>query len=298
MTHIEPLHALHLHDFDTLVFAGGGNRCWWQAGIVTQLMEHGWRLPPQLIGTSAGAAIATASITNDLDSALKECRKLYSANSQLFDWSSLGALQFRFAHEELYPAWLATLVHADNFDAIRSAKSRLTVAVTRPARGLGMTGSVAAGTLAYVVDKYVWNSVHPRLPRMFGLRQLFIDLHECDNATEAQTLLAATAAAPPFMPSRKLKHGHCIDGGYTDNAPIPQQSAEEKARTLVLLTRHYPHLPGMFNMNGRSYWQPSRKVPVSTWDCRAGATVEDAFALGIEDVKSAQTSCRLHLRFT
>ena len=74
-----------------------------------------------------------------------------------------------------------------------------------------------------------------------------------------------------------------FDGGYADNAPIPHQTEAEKAKTLVLLTRHYHDLPASFQWNGRTYWQPSQKVPVSTWDCRPGTTVDAAFDLGIRD---------------
>ena len=65
-------------------------------------------------------------------------------------------------------------------------------------------------------------------------------------------------------------------GGYTDNAPIVVQSALEKTATLVLLTRHYPKRPSIFQFGGRTYLQPSRPVPVSTWDCTAKATVMPA----------------------
>lgn len=83
-------------------------------------------------------------------------------------------------------------------------------------------------------------------------------------------------------------HGQwAFDGGYTDNAPLPQQTPDEKSSTLVLLTRHYSDKPALFKADGRTYWQPSRKVPVSTWDCRPGTTVEDAFALGQEDARLA-----------
>jgi hypothetical protein len=61
------------------------------------------------------------------------------------------------------------------------------------------------------------------------------------------------------------------------------QSALEKTATLVLLTRHYPKRPSIFQYGGRTYLQPSRPVPVSTWDCTAKATVIDAFTLGYKD---------------
>jgi predicted acylesterase/phospholipase RssA len=287
MKRIEPLGILDASRFDTIVFAGGGNRCWWQAGIVTHLLDRGWQLPAQLVGTSAGAAIAASCMADGPPAALEACRKLYSANSRLFDWAALRERKIRFAHEQLYPAWLALLIHADNFHNVKTGPTQLRVALTQPAKRLGLAGSVAIGTLAYLVDKYVWESIHPQLPKVLGLQQVFMNLHECETAADAQQLLWATAAAPPFMPAQRLQQVHCIDGGYTDNAPIPQQSAGEREKTLVLLTRHYPHLPSVFRMNDRTYWQPSRKVPVSTWDCTAASTVEDAFMHGVEDAKSA-----------
>ena len=74
-----------------------------------------------------------------------------------------------------------------------------------------------------------------------------------------------------------------IDGGYTDNAPLEVQDAAAKSKTLVLLTRHYPKLPALFGWRGRSYLQPSARVPVSTWQCLPHTPVRDAFALGLRD---------------
>jgi hypothetical protein len=53
----------------------------------------------------------------------------------------------------------------------------------------------------------------------------------------------------------------------------------------VLLTRHYPNHPEVFQNNGRVYWQPSRQIPVSTWNCTGKATVDAAFELGYADAQ-------------
>jgi len=178
-------------------------------------------------------------------------------------------------------------MHEGNFKTLQNAHSQLLVAVTRPARALGLMGSVAVGTVAYLVDKKLFHNIHPALPRFLGLRQAFFALRECATAQEAQATLRAAAAAPPFMSGVHLQGQWAFDGGYTDNAPIPAQTPEEKSTTLVLLTRHYPDKPVFFAADGRTYWQPSRKVPVSTWDCRPGTSVSDAFALGQEDARLA-----------
>lgn len=272
---------------ETLVFAGGGNRCWWQAGAVRHLMESGVRLPAQLVGTSAGAGVAASFLVKGAETALQACQNLYRDNPAIFDWSGLARLRLTFAHQQIYPAWVNAFLNADTFALLGRSSSRLTVALTRPARFLGLRGSVAAGTLAYLVDKYLWNSIHPRLPRMLGLRQDFMVLNDCGDVETAQNLLVAAASAPPIMSARAIGNGHAIDGGYTDNAPIPLQSDAERARTLVMLTRHYPKLPPMFTWRGRTYWQPSQRIPVSTWDCTPKATVRDAYDLGAGDAVNA-----------
>ncbi|MES2945573.1 MAG: patatin-like phospholipase family protein [Pseudomonadota bacterium] len=282
---LRPLSHLDITRVETLAFAGGGNRCWWQAGAISHLLQQGWKLPPQLVGTSAGAGVAASCITDGPKAALDACLRLYGANSHLFEWKGLARLRIRFAHQHIYPSWIASFVNSGNFASLQTSGTRLRVALTRPAPALGLAGSIAAGTVAYVIDKHLWNSIHPRLPRLFGLRQDFADLHQCHTFAEAQALLGAAAAAPPFMRSQRIGGVAAIDGGYTDNAPIHPQSEQEKSRTLVLLTRYYPRLPQLFHWLGRTYWQPSQRVPVSTWDCRANTTVEAAFALGERDAR-------------
>ncbi len=287
MCKTEDVRGYALAGVETLVFAGGGNRCWWQAGALGHLMSRDMRLPKQLIGTSAGAAVAASCMTRSPDVALQACLELYAENVRIFDWSGLSRLRFKFAHQHVYPAWLNSFLNAETIDEIRNSPSRLAVALTRPARFLGTGGSVVAGTLAYLIDKYLWNSIHPRLPKMFGLRQDFVVLNECASLEDARSLLLAAASAPPVMSARRIGEGHALDGGYVDNAPIPPQSANERANTLVLLSRHYPNLPRLFRRLGRTYWQPSRRVPVSTWDCTAKTTVRDAYDLGRRDAQEA-----------
>jgi predicted patatin/cPLA2 family phospholipase len=292
---IESVDRLDLADIRTLVFAGGGNRCWWQAGAVAHWLEQGWQLPAQLFGTSAGAAVATAFLTTGAHTALDACHQLFAANARMFEWKHLLRLRVRFAHRTIYPAWVTSFLSAEHFERLRASSSRLSVAVTRPARMLGLSGSVAVATLAYLLDKFLASRIHPRLPRLLGLRQDLLDLHACASVDEALTLLVAAAAAQPFIPARRIAGLAAFDGGYIDNAPIPPQQEAERAGTLVLLTRHYPKLPTLFRADSRYYWQPSRRIPVSMLDCTSRATIHDAFALGEHDARHALASKVLHI---
>ncbi|MHA6822001.1 patatin-like phospholipase family protein [Ralstonia pseudosolanacearum] len=272
-------------DIDVLAFAGGGNRCFWQAGVVACFLDKGLPLPATLIGTSAGAAMAASCMTIGPEAALGTCTRLFAENQRMFHWPAMARMKLHFAHQQTYPDWIASIVNADTFPSLKQAKQKLLVAVSRPAALLGKHGSIIAATLAYIVDKKIAHSIHPRLPRYLGLRQQFYDLQHCTSVPAAQALLNASAAAPPLTHSVRLDGQWAFDGGYVDNAPVPRQSAEEQARTLVLLTRHYPDHPECFRQNGRVYWQPSQRIPVSTWDCTGKSTVKAAFELGYADAR-------------
>lgn len=277
---------MRLDRFSTVVFAGGGNRCWWQAGLASRLTEQGVALPRQLIGTSAGAAIAAAYMVNGIPEALRTCIELYRNNETLIRWDKLRRLQVEFAHRQIYPAWIQSFITQTSFEVAKASKYALTAAVTHPIRFLGTTISVSLATLAYLIDKKLWHNIHPQLPKYMGLRQGFYPLHECSALKDAHELLCAAAAAPPVMHPVKIKGLSTFDGGYTDNAPIVPQTKTERLATLVLLTRHYPAHQRVFQYQDRTYLQPSRPVPVSTWDCTPKATVSDAYALGYEDANT------------
>ena len=279
------LRLTDLERFRTMVFAGGGNRCMWQAGVLTWLRQGGFQLPGDLVGTSAGAGVAAALLAHRAEHALSICKQLYAGNAHLIHRESLKRLRLRFGHEHIYPAWIAAYVNADTFEALRASSTRLRVAITHPSRWLGVKGSVLAATLAYLADKHLAHSIHPRLPRWLGLKQGFFDLQDCANVEEAQCLLYVAGSAAPFMPLRQWKGAVAMDGGYIDNAPIPPQTAAQRQSTLVLLTRHYPSLPITFSWHGRTYWQPSRPVPVATFDCTPKTTIDAAWALGEGDAR-------------
>jgi predicted acylesterase/phospholipase RssA len=292
---VESLASLDLASIDTLIFAGGGNRCWWQAGAVSHLLAQHWRLPAQLVGTSGGAAVAAAFLTAGPQAAVVACQRLYADRTRMFEWRGLLRGRLHFAHRHIYPAWLASFVDATHFEALRRSSTRLQVAITRPTRWAGLRGSIGVATVAYLADKFLRGPLHPRLPRRLGLRQEFRNLHDCASLDEARELLAAAGAALPFIPARRIAGEYAFDGGYTDSVPLPAQSTVEKARTLVLLTRHYPKLPRLFRVGGRHYWQPDTRVPVDMLDCTTRANVLDAWALGERNAQEALASGRLRI---
>ncbi|MEN9558963.1 MAG: hypothetical protein RLZZ502_174, partial [Pseudomonadota bacterium] len=228
-------------------------------------MQAGYRLPASIIATSAGAGIATALLVDRVQESMAATRMLYQANPHVWRWRGL---KMEFAHEHIYPAWVKAYLNDETWPIIKKSPSILRVAVTLPSR-LGSRVSALAGTGFYLFDKYLARNIHPKVPKALGLTQAFVSLPHCADVQEAQMLLVATGAAPPFTPARLVQGQKMMDGGYVDNAAIDPKSESAPENTLVLLTRHYPKFPLLFRFRGRTYWQASKKIPVSTWDCTA-----------------------------
>lgn len=225
-----------------------------------------------------------ALLTGGLDDAMRACQRLYAANQSLVHGATRPRPRIWFAHRHIYPAWVAALVTPQRMQRLDVSGARLLVAISRPARRLGLTGSVALGLVAYAVAKHLRGELHPTLPQRLGLRQEIVEVRPSMSLEQARSLLEATAAAVPFMRPHRIANDWAIDGGYTDHVALPKPAERQPGRTLVLLTRRHDRLPSLFRHRGRLYWQPSKRVPISTWDCRPHTDVAVAYAHGCRDV--------------
>ncbi len=75
--------------FDQVVFAGGANRCWWQAGF-WQVVAPRLALRPRVItGISAGAATACMLYTRDSDWVMAYYHEVLRDNRKNAYWGNL-----------------------------------------------------------------------------------------------------------------------------------------------------------------------------------------------------------------
>ena len=119
------------HSYRNVVFAGGGNRCWWQAGLVERLSHHACWNARRLIGASAGAGIATAFATGQTRRSLEIAIKRFDATPSNVRWRELLRGKRPFMLPRIYPDWIASFL--DVHDLAKLKRSRLTVdgAITR-----------------------------------------------------------------------------------------------------------------------------------------------------------------------
>lgn len=266
---------------DTITLAGGGNRCWWQAGFLEVIAQADLLRARSFSGTSAGAAMAMALLGGTLSDSIAGCQQGFGANRSIFG-KRRGAW---FAQEEIYPAWLRTFVSAQSLATIKQSGIEIYVGVARLPRAMPSWLSTSLGVIAYIAERNQSAQLPQRWAHRIGLSIQLHPLHAISNIDEAIHLLTCAAAAPPFIRSRILNGEAAVDGGFANSAP--RLPITDQARNhLVLLTRFDARHPVCFEFEGRTYIQPSKAVPVSTWDCTYRTDITAAIDLGRRDAKA------------
>jgi predicted acylesterase/phospholipase RssA len=259
--------------FDAVVFAGGGNRCYWQGGFYEAAAPRLGLAPELVVGASAGAFAAIYSL---LGTGAEVRALVYSAAGPHLKNFDLAAWR---RGQPLCAAALRRLNEITN----------LAIALTRLPRGLPPLAGSLLGIGAYQLEKYLLHPVHPRFGRALGFRPEFVSARDIGDAGEMQSVLLASSGVPPFMPVTRIRGAPAFDGGLVDNVPVEPLAAVEAAggHTLVLLTRLYNNVP---EVSGRSYVQPSQKIDLSQFDITNPDGIRAAYELGLRDGKAFAAS--------
>ena len=267
---------------DAVVFAGGGNRCYWQGGFYeTVALALGWS-PQLLVGCSAGAFVAcyvAAGLGPKVRSlAIPACKDWQSD----IDWRGLLPGRRRlFRVGDVYRDLVMQSFAGDGFNRITSGP-RILVALARPPAGKSVALMAARGIAAYEREKKRDNPVHPQSGRRLGFTPEFIDAASLPDLDALADVLMASATVPPFLPVREIAGRPALDGGLYDNVPVGPVEAIEQAdgTSVVLLSRRYPVLP---QVAGRTYIQPSQVIGVNQFTITDGNGMEEAWRLGVAD---------------
>jgi len=268
--------------YTRIVFAGGGNRCWWQGGIADALSCHACWAPRRFIGTSAGASIATALGTGKLQSSLRKGVEFFDSIPRNVEWNALVRGRRPFILPKVFRTWVESFLDEQDLARLGVSALKVDVVITRliPRIPAALSAGVALGL--YASEKLWLKGVHGRLPHRFGFRAEHHELNVCSNLAEAHNLLLSAGAAPPLTPLHYVQGRPALDGGFHDNVPLPP-GREQDAETLVLLTRYRPAWPQIFEHRERVYVQPARPVPAKTLDFTSGTNIQLTFDQGREE---------------
>ncbi len=267
--------------YDAIVFAGGGNRCYWQGGFYEAAAERLGLSPRLVVGASAGAFAAAYSLLEIGPQVRESVIGACGSHLKNFDVAAWRRGQPLCPVGPMYQELLATTI--DNAALARiNAKTDFRIAYARLPKRLSPTFGALLGIGAYQLEKQLFHPVHPQLGRALGFRGGFVATRGLKDPQQMRDALIASGGVPPFMPVTLVDGEPAFDGGLVDNVPVePLIPIEaEGGRTLVLLTRRYKNLPQVAN---RTYVQPSRKINVKQFDITNPAGIRQAFELGLKD---------------
>ena len=281
-------------NFDQIVFAGGGNRCWWQIGFWHALNEVFPQHPRRIVAVSAGAASACLLYSRPNNAgaqwALQYYKKALINVKKNANWSNILTDQKVFPHNELYKAALTNILSAAPQSLVNAPE--IWIGFSHIPKFLGPKLAVLLGLLVYNLEKHLFKTVHPELGRKLGFKREFIRAQDSENLEDLVNLIMQSSCTPPFTPVMYRGKNPVLDGGLVDNVPIdgllPAIKGEEPKKALVLLTRRYP-LPDVFIKEvlglKLTYVQPSETLPISSWDYTRSDLMEPTYQQGVEDAQ-------------
>lgn len=293
--------------FDSVVFAGGGHRCWWQLGWWEVVSQHIDLAPRQIAGVSAGAATACVLYGSSAQIALAYYRRVLGAEARNFYPAHFVRRGRKvMPHEDIYRAALAELLGGAAFNQLMDTAPTIRILYARPPQWVPPTVAVGGALMAYSFEKYWLSSLHPRSGLRLGFKPGIAVVQDCADEQTLIDLIIASSSTPPFTSVQRLGGSTVLDGGLIDNvpvtalAPLPaetstaEQHEDSIPRTLVLATRRYKKLDLVFERDGRLYVQPSRKVDVSSWDYANTDAYASTFEQGRQDAQHFLNYVRQH----
>jgi predicted acylesterase/phospholipase RssA len=269
-----------------LTLAGGGNRSFYQQGLLEVWGPRLWQRVAALACVSAGAAVATLLLSGRADATRVHWDGLRRGITKNVDWTRLLRGERIAPHGAIYRSAMVHTLREGGLERLRAMPFPIWVACTLPPRGLPIGAATWLGLGAYSLEKKLDpNILHPRIGRRLGFREFVADARDCTTPEELAELVLASSSTPPFTPVGRFGGVALLDGGIVDNVPASITERERTVqRNLVLLTRPYP--AGVSGEHGRRlYLEPSGPVPIERWDYREVAAVDATIELGRADAE-------------
>lgn len=269
-----------------LTLAGGGNRSFYQQGLLEEWGDAVWSRVAAVSSCSAGAAIGLLMLSGRSAQARAYWDALRRGLTRNVNLTRALKREPIAPHGHIYRSTIVHAMERGGLERIKALPFPFYVLCSIPPAHLNINVATWLGLGAYSLEKRLRpRALHPHAGALLGFRELVVDARDCTSPEEVADLVLASSATPPFTPVGRFRGTTLLDGGLVDNAPAyVADRAPNVSRNLVLLTRPYPR--GVVGAHGtRLYVAPSEPVPVHRWDYREGAPVEETLALGRRDAK-------------
>lgn len=266
--------------FENVVFAGGGNRCFWQAGFWSVAEPVLDLKPSGVVSVSAGSAVACALFAGTFEQGFVGFKRAIAENDRNLYLSNLLHKRPVFPHGKLYRNAILGSIDGQALARLHDGPE-IFVLISCPPRWASARMALLLGMLAVGWDACNNQAVHSRGGYWFGFKPEYLSVRECRSPAELADLILASSCVPPLIPQARRNGKAIFDGGLVNNVPTDAVPRKDQ-QTLVLLTRRFSQLP---TVPGCTYVQPSQTIPASFWDYTDDAALQATFDLGCRDAE-------------
>lgn len=261
--------------YDQVVFSGGGIRCFWHGGFLSEAGSFDDFRPSRVSSVSGGALSAASWIANRECDLLAVMEEAFAVNDSNID---AGASNFT-PHQAIYREVVDVTLDKEAIQCIADGPE-YEIALSVPPPQITPHLAALVYGLLYKLDQAARSTPHLRLPRDFGLGDMRVDARQAARDGKLVDLICAAATIPPVFEVHEWQGCQVLDGGMLDKAPLPRENVGE---TLVLLTSRYRNCPDVL---GRTYVQPSREVAADKIDFADAGKVGRTWNQGVRDGKA------------
>jgi predicted acylesterase/phospholipase RssA len=269
-----------------ITFAGGGNRAFYELGLMNRWRAHLLARTGCLATCSAGACVAILMLSGREEEVGRYWKERSREVKKNFDWQRLLKGKRPTPHEPLYRDMLLHALSSGALERVRSQPFPVLVLTTAVPRGLPLFAALALALGAYKLEKrWRGREIHPTYGRRAGFNALVFDARACETPLELADLVIASSATPPFTSVGRVAGRRLLDGGIIDNVPAflgDEVSGIE--RNLVMLTRPYP-ADVIGRRGSRLYIAPRQALPVGRWDFTRPELLDATVAIGERDAE-------------
>jgi len=261
------------------VFAGGGSRCFWQAGFWRSAAPALGLAPSAVAAVSAGASTACHIFSGEIEAAMAYYQ---AAHNHRAKYAPPGRNPFLPDPTGLkvYREALESVLRGEPFQRLKQGPD-LRIFMSAPPAWAKSALGVGLGYLSYSLDKSRGDPVHHRYARKLGFRPVVGRAAQCATVSQLADLVVASSCLPPMVPWCTWDGCKVVDGGILDNAPLELMERDEWP-VLVLLTRRYP-AEQLQGRPGVTYVQPSRDLAISKWEKANPHLVRESYEQGLRD---------------
>lgn len=261
-----------------IVFSGGGLRCFWQGGLITELGRHMTIAPERATGVSGGALAGAAFLAGRAERLLDEMCAAFEDRDRNFDPFAPDTKGLT-PHQQVYSRVVREVLDEEASRRIADGPAFEVLIAHPPEDGLPAGLSGTAMTAAYEAELHIVGSPHFNWAEKVGLGTERVDANAAARQGRLAELVEAAAAIPPIFDPPRWNGRAVVDGGMADQAPVPEP---DEGPTLILLTRRYDRIP---DHPRRIYLQPADETPADKIDFTDPKKLRDTWAQGERDAR-------------